>query len=82
MIDGLGLYKRFVDFTCHHFFNSSCLTHRIGNLGNHVVIKFYETLSLTNLYNSYFTGLFLHAVNNTWLTPVTACGSQSTACGI
>ena len=26
--------------------------------------------------------LHLHAVYNTWLTPVTACGSQSTACGI
>ena len=24
----------------------------------------------------------MHAVYNTWLTPVTACGSQSTACGI
>ena len=24
----------------------------------------------------------MHVVYNTWLTPVTACGSQSTACGI
>ena len=36
----------------------------------------------TDLYNSFFTGLHLHAVYSTWLTPVTACGSQSTACGI
>ena len=24
----------------------------------------------------------MHAVYNTWLTPATACGSQSAACGI
>ena len=38
--------------------------------------------SSTNLYYSYFTRPLLHAVCNTWLTPVTVCGSQSTACGI
>ena len=37
---------------------------------------------VTHLYNSYFTRPLLYAVYNTWLTPVTACGSQSTACGI
>ena len=38
--------------------------------------------SSTISYYSYFTRPLLHAVYNTWLTPVTACGSQSTTCGI
>ena len=54
----------------------------LWNLVNHVMITFHDIFSSTNLYNSYFTGLLLHVVYNTWLTPVTACGSQSTACGI
>ena len=32
--------------------------------------------SSTNFHYSYFTRPLLHAVYNTWLTPVTACGSQ------
>ena len=49
---------------------------------NRVIIKFDDMFISTMLYNSYFTRLLLHAVYNTGLTPVTACGSQSTACGI
>ena len=52
-----------------------------------VLIELYQSgviwlIWVTHLYNSYFTRPLLHAVYNTWLTPVTACGSQSTACGI
>ena len=49
---------------------------------DHVAKTFRDIFSSTNLYYSYFTRPLLHAVYNTWLTPVTACGSQSTACGI
>ena len=49
---------------------------------NHVTLKFRDIFSSTNLYYSHFTRPLLHAVYNTWLTPATACGSQSTACGI
>ena len=48
---------------------------------NRVVIAFHYILSSTNWYISYFTMLPLHAVNNTWLTHLTACGSQLTAFG-
>ena len=54
----------------------------LWNLINHVTITFRDVFSSTNLYYSNFTRPLLHAVYNTWLTPVTACGSQSTASGI
>ena len=44
--------------------------------------RFSGIFNWTDLHSSYFTGLYLHAVYNTWLTPITAYGSQSTACGI
>ena len=47
-----------------------------------LVITFHDISTSTDLYNSYFTRLHLHAVYNTSLTPVTACGSHSTARGI
>ena len=59
-----------VDFVCKE------------HLSRTVAVCRYNIFSSTNLYNSYFTRLHLHAVYNTWLTPVTTCGSQSTACGM
>ena len=54
----------------------------LWNVTNHIVKTFHNIFSSTSLYNSYFTLVPLHAVYNIWLVPVTACGSQSTACCI
>ena len=54
----------------------------LWNLINRVMITFRDIFSSTHLYHSCFTRLILHAVNNTGLTPVTACWLQLTTRGI
>ena len=56
--------------------------HFPGIMTNLTRKKNYNIFSATNLCNSYFTRALMHAVCNTRLAPVTACGAQSTARGI
>ena len=54
----------------------------LWNVTDHMVKTFHNTFHPINLYNSYFTVVLLYVSHNTRLAPVTACGSQSTACDI